>query len=659
MASRSSGVLKSLEEEIQCPLCLEIFVEPKKLACDHVVCLHCLEALVKKSREGGRLCCPVCRDTTQLEGSDISQFPVAHQVNRLIDIFQRTLQEESSSEQTQIPTCCSVHSTQPLALYCKTCQKAICRDCAIIFCSTNKHQYGYLKDMAKKQKNELLEPARQYCQDVSTSLLAISKATSELKEQERQVLEQIESSFASMSLQLSEEKESVTKFVKNQCKIQIAQSISKEVELKMEYKSLTDAIKFAESADFEQRLVRGSMSEIKHDLQVLSLQRKALPNSPIGKMNKMVRIVPALCNPSQCIFLTGQGYKCQLNEYEKLKSLVPKQLFQISYTLIGMSVRKIKAFFRCLSDGSSLSVKVAEVEEAIRLSFTPQNRGQHELHILCAGTHVCDSPIVSLVRYSPLQIASLLKQSELHVPNATRIKCNGSAVLVVSFGQELSILKHVNQKLCVTKKIQIPEIYDAVLHDDHIYYTDLSYHILVKTDCLGGVVTFTEGYGDEEGKFNGPKGIQINKNQIFVCDTNNHRIQVFDTDLVFQRTIGKEGFNPGEFDTPNSLVFDDEGNMYVVEKGNHRVQVLSPEDEHVRYICGQGDDALHHPISASIFDGHIYVTSKEKGNISVYTLLGEYVVSYCENDGKFFESIDIDQDGFIYVTCDGKYVQQY
>ena len=78
---------------------------------------------MEKSRARS-LSCPVCRGVTRLEGAGTSQFPVAYQVNGLVDIYhENTPLARSSSEQPQTPACCSVHTTQPLALYCETCQK--------------------------------------------------------------------------------------------------------------------------------------------------------------------------------------------------------------------------------------------------------------------------------------------------------------------------------------------------------------------------------------------------------------------------------------------------------------------------------------------------------------------------------------------------------
>ena len=61
---------------------------------------------------------------------------------------------------------------------------------------------------------------------------------------------------------------------------------------------------------------------------------------------------------------------------------------------------------------------------------------------------------------------------------------------------------------------------------------------------------------------------------MYVCDRNNHRIQVFDLDLNFIRSIGSYGKGRGEFDAPYDVQFDANGYMYVVEFSNKRVQVL-------------------------------------------------------------------------------------
>jgi tripartite motif-containing protein 2/3/tripartite motif-containing protein 71 len=53
--------------------------------------------------------------------------------------------------------------------------------------------------------------------------------------------------------------------------------------------------------------------------------------------------------------------------------------------------------------------------------------------------------------------------------------------------------------------------------------------------------TSTQGSGHLQ--FSGPTGIAFNasNNKIYIGDTNNHRVQVLNSDLTFSSTFGKEG----------------------------------------------------------------------------------------------------------------------
>ena len=62
------------------------------------------------------------------------------------------------------------------------------------------------------------------------------------------------------------------------------------------------------------------------------------------------------------------------------------------------------------------------------------------------------------------------------------------------------------------------------------------------------------GKGDRIGKFSYPCGIAISKsNKLFVCESGNHRIRVFDTNLKFTFDFGKKGSDEGEMGCPNDL----------------------------------------------------------------------------------------------------------
>ena len=55
----------------------------------------------------------------------------------------------------------------------------------------------------------------------------------------------------------------------------------------------------------------------------------------------------------------------------------------------------------------------------------------------------------------------------------------------------------------------------------------------------------------------------------------NTRIQVFDTDGKFLTQFGKMGIGNAEFHKPEHVTVDKNGSVYVVDRGNHRIQVFS------------------------------------------------------------------------------------
>ena len=49
----------------------------------------------------------------------------------------------------------------------------------------------------------------------------------------------------------------------------------------------------------------------------------------------------------------------------------------------------------------------------------------------------------------------------------------------------------------------------------------------------------------------------------------------YDKDGRFIKSIGTKGDGPGQFNTPHSIQTDANGNVYVADRGNRRIQVLS------------------------------------------------------------------------------------
>lgn len=71
-----------------------------------------------------------------------------------------------------------------------------------------------------------------------------------------------------------------------------------------------------------------------------------------------------------------------------------------------------------------------------------------------------------------------------------------------------------------------------------------------------------------------PGGIAIDGDLLYVCNTNKNCLLVFTTDGDLVDTKGRHGKQPGQFNTPTSLMVDHDGYLYVTDFSNHRVQVF-------------------------------------------------------------------------------------
>ena len=79
--------------------------------------------------------------------------------------------------------------------------------------------------------------------------------------------------------------------------------------------------------------------------------------------------------------------------------------------------------------------------------------------------------------------------------------------------------------------------------------------------------------GAGAGQFSGPHGIEVDDDgDVYVVDTGNNRIQKFTSDGVFLMKWGTFGTGPGQFDHPHGIGIGPKGNLYVAETGNNRVQ---------------------------------------------------------------------------------------
>lgn len=100
--------------------------------------------------------------------------------------------------------------------------------------------------------------------------------------------------------------------------------------------------------------------------------------------------------------------------------------------------------------------------------------------------------------------------------------------------------------------------------------------------CFNKPTTFSYvgqfgSYGSESGKFNNPSGIYINGNNLYVLNSENHRLDVFNKNTYnFITSLGSLGSGTSQFYSPFGLHIDNTTNkIYIADTLNNRIQIFN------------------------------------------------------------------------------------
>jgi DNA-binding beta-propeller fold protein YncE len=91
------------------------------------------------------------------------------------------------------------------------------------------------------------------------------------------------------------------------------------------------------------------------------------------------------------------------------------------------------------------------------------------------------------------------------------------------------------------------------------------------------------------GDFSKPAGVAVDpEGNLYVADTYNNRIEIFDADGQFVSTFGKAGDGPGYFARPKGVAIDGDGHVWVADGMQDRVQVFTKEGQLLISLGGHG-----------------------------------------------------------------------
>ena len=646
------SALKELEQQLTCPVCLEIYTNPRSLPCLHSFCQHCLEGLsADRQRKKRFIKCPTCRTSTELpEPTGPGAFPVAFHINNFKQVY--SLMKKATDPQQMTCDVCTVanangyckdcnqflcqschdthkkyganvhhqltsldevatsasqlvHGKQEKAMkcskhkksfkiFCETCQEVICRDC--IIGDHKSHDCTPIKDSYDKHCQVLetsLNPVNKMIDDIVNVLTGFTNMETKIKEQGDMVKQEIHVIAEEMIEKIRQSERQLYSKVETatDSKLQVLSGQKKLAE--MSFSQLKDCKEFVEqclkTGSYQQVLM--SKKQMMERMSHVTNKIKVEEYNPIEKADIHVQLIK---NNKMELSIGDIVYTCcsEIKKIDRCQITCEKEKvsFPLSLELCNSSLLALPS--------SLLSCSVVSTDN------TPIN----------TTVTTADHPGVYRIHCNPV----------MNGPHQVNVQVNNvqleSTSLVIPFNPYLA--KHTSIRTIDGLK-QPSGV--AVSNDGHVIVTENQGNCITVLDReVKKVKSFTcSGYY--------PRGVAITPDN-FILVTNNHKIQKLTMDGKLIASVGQKGKKPLEFQYPDGIAISPTiRQIYVVDKQNHRIQVLKP-DLTFSYSFGSKGSAegqFNAPEFIAIDNqGLVYVSDRDNHRIQVFTSEGKYISQF-------------------------------
>jgi DNA-binding beta-propeller fold protein YncE len=175
------------------------------------------------------------------------------------------------------------------------------------------------------------------------------------------------------------------------------------------------------------------------------------------------------------------------------------------------------------------------------------------------------------------------------------------------------------------------------------------------------VVSSVDCTSETNGGLLAPIGVSADaKGNIWVTDTEQHRVEEFNSKGEYLAQIGKFGTEPGKLINPWDVAVDAAGNVWVADTSNARIQEFEPSGKFLRTFGGWGSEpgTFGYPYGprgiAVDAKGNVWVTGGGSYPLQKFTSKGEVLKTFSvgSKSGEFWNpaGITVDAKGNIWVA---------
>ena len=664
--------LQKTQDQLTCGICLELYQQPKLLRCAHVYCEQCLQRIVRGGKEGETIPCPHCRKDTTIPIAGVQGLQGAFYLNGLFEILE-TLRKNSN-----VSDHCPKHPQNEVAFYCDQCEQIMCTRCFLP--DHQNHKSQVVSDAYDKLEGVIADSFHQMKEQVAELNRAVESVCirqTAVREQKTAVVTEIrtdmahlrkaidtrETELVSQAEQLAQQKLETLEAERNGFEMQLLNLRTS--------RDLVEGIKSScsrgEIINMKSPLLK-QMSDVigsfKPKSLVLTEQADMGFTRSLHKLTKdCKRFGKVYCNPPcpEMCQASGEGTKLAMRGQT---AAITVEAFDGE----GKSCFGHEDSFRCklvVSNGSSqIRATVKRKDQNIYdISYQPEVTGEHKLNIVVEGQTIPNSPFTVTVLPNFTATAKIIRG--FNGPHSIAIG-EKDVVVAECIGQRVAILSDQGGRMSFGPQGTGPGQFTnpkgiAIDRRGNILVTDSGSHCIHWFTSTGIRLLTVGEKRSGPLQFKHPVSIKVNPltQQVYVVEYGNNRIQILDQDLTHSKHFGKEGSGREEFNHPYDLSTDSDGNVYVADGDNHRIQVFTANGVYLRHFGrkGEGEGELDQPNTIAVDNKHNWVYVGEWGNnrISIFSTNGEFIRSFGKQgkgNGQFkdFFLLAVGKSGTLYVS---------
>ena len=708
--------VKMATDNLSCPVCYQLFKNPKYLPCHHSYCEQCLEKMQVQSK----ITCPECRKEAIVPPGGVKDLDNNFFINRLVDefILKRKVEgeeevkcDECSGEDPVVAFCpdctlflCHVcneyhkrsnkfrgHGIVPLTelkskkdvpiqpkpkammcrehdiellFYCETCDQLVCMYCTVK--DHNGHNHDTVKKMVDKHRQELKKitaPVEEMIRSLSNTHDNIEKMRRKIRQQGDEVNVKIDQHYDRVVQELMEQREKL--------KQQVRDIVSQKE------KAVTTQLEEVQCAQAEVLSIKelNDAVEKSSDQEVLSVKKQVIDcMQQITDKCKKVNL-PSV-QQATIEFLPTKEALPQFGFLHSVNSLMcevvnlPKFIIKDKEMKIVIITKddngdhfsrggdQVSVQFR----GDNYTAQVRDNNDGSYMaSFVSQKVGEVKLSVFVNGQQIKGSPYSVMVRdYTSVNMPTkvLNNDGSMGGPWGIAFAKNGMWAVADCTNHCVSIFDCKDQwvrKVGIKGSGSGQFFYPARVtfdSDDYLYVADHANHIVQKLKIDGEYLLQFGGRGSSDGKLNYPKGLASHDHKVYVADSHNKRVSVFQTDGKFHLTIGS-----GQLDSPYDVTVNGNNQLLVADCGHHCIHAFTLDGVHVgkfgTYETGRGQLSCPCGVAVDLY-GFVFVVNYHNHHVLIFNKDGYFVHCFEYNESvigpQYPNGIAVSASGNIYIT---------